>query len=265
MSFYDFFILLCTYIIFYTIINKKHAKSSKKQAKVKDKKCMGICKFLIYEATIIILTIILINVYVLSFSIDRFFSHIEDIEPGEIGLVLWASVKPDWQPSNILKDRLDTAIIFYNQEKINKILVSGDNGTHHYNEPVAMQKYLITNGIPESDIYLDYAGFDTYDSLYRARDIFGSQDLIIFTQWFHLHRAVYISKRLGLNVVWVTTDIQKYLGSSRNSVREVFARVKAFFEVEILKPSPKYLWDPIEIVTNKKIDQAKQDVLNEGY
>jgi len=155
---------------------------AQKQANKPEKKPMGILKCIMYEAIIVVLAIVLINVYVLSFSIDRFFSHIEDITPGEIGLVLGASVKSNGQPSDILKDRLDTALIFYTQKKITKILVSGDNGSAHYNEPVAMQKYLIANGVNKDDIYLDYAGFDTYDSLYRARDIFGSENLIIFTQ-----------------------------------------------------------------------------------
>lgn len=235
----------------------------KKSPTQEPKQCMSLCKFAVYEIVVIFLSIILINVYVLSFSINAFFSHIEDISPGEIGLVLGASVKANGEPSDILKDRLDTAVIFYTTEKISKILVSGDNGTASYNEPVAMQKYLIAQGVNSDDIYLDYAGFDTYDSLYRARDIFGSQDLIIFTQGFHLHRAVYIAKRLDMNVVWVTTDVQKYLGHNRNSIREVFARVKAFFEVEIFKPTPKYLGDTIEIVSDTKIDQVKKQVLDQ--
>lgn len=234
---------------------------NKKKNPSKSSKCASMWRFIGYEIIIVFLTIILINVYVLSFSVLQYFSHIQDIEPSEVGLVLWASVKPDGTPSDILKDRLDTAIIFYKEDKIQKILVSGDNGTRAYNEPVAMQKYLIASGVKKDDIYLDYAGFDTYDSLYRARDIFGNEELVIFTQWFHLHRAIYIAKRLWLNVVGVTTDINKYLHSNRNSIREIFARVKAFLEVEIIRPEPKYLGDTIEIVSDKKVDKLKQDIL----
>lgn len=233
----------------------------KKDQHEEKKKCMSFGRFVFYEAVIIILAIVLINVYVLSFSVFQRFIHIEDIDWTEVWLVLGASVKSDGQPSKILRERLDTAMIFYEMGKINKILVSWDNGTSHYNEPVAMQKYLISKWVPEKDIYLDYAWFDTYDSLYRARDIFGSSNLTIFTQGFHLHRAIYISKRLWMNVTGVTTDVQNYFAHSRNNVREIFARVKAFFEVEIFKPEPRYLWSPVEIVSDQKIEDLKRDIL----
>jgi len=214
-----------------------------------------------YEIIILFLAVVLINVYVLSFSVLQYFSHIKDMEPIEVGMVLWASVQSNGTPSNILQDRLNAAAIFYKQEKVQKILVSWDNSTDQYNEPVAMQKYLIALWIPKDDIYLDYAGFDTYDSLYRARDIFNIQELVIFTQGFHLHRAIYIAKRLDMQVVWVTTDLNKYRNSNRNSIREIFARVKAFLEVEILRSKPTYLWDSIEIVSDEKIENIKQDIL----
>jgi len=233
----------------------------KKIGTKKEKKCPSFWRFIGYEIVIVILAIVLINVYVLSFSVLQYFSHIEDIEKTEVGLVLWTSVRPDGTPSTILQDRLDAAVIFYKEDKIEKILVSGDNSTANYNEPVAMQKYLLSMWVSKDDIYLDYAGFDTYDSLYRARDIFGSNDLMVFTQWFHLHRVIYIAKRFGMNVVWVTTDLTQYRNSNRNSVREIFARVKAFFEVEILRTKPTYLGDSIEIVSDEKVEDAKNDIL----
>lgn len=221
----------------------------------------NILKYGLYEIIIVILALILINVYVLSFSLTQYFSHIDTIAPSEVGLVLGSSVLSDGTPGVILQDRLNTASMFYHKGKINKILVSWDNSTQHYNEPFAMQQYLIDQWVAKQDIYLDYAGFDTYDSLYRARDIFWSRELVIFTQSFHLHRAIYIAKRLNMNVVWVTTDLQSYIGKNRNSIREIWARVKAFFEVEILRSQPKYLGEPIEIVSDTKLQQIKQDIL----
>lgn len=221
----------------------------------------NILKYGFYELIIVVWAIILINVYVLSFSLTQYFSHVDDIAPSEVGLVLGSSVRADGTPGMILQDRLITASTFYHKGKINKILVSWDNSSHHYNEPLSMQQYLIDQWVAKQDIYLDYAGFDTYDSLYRARDVFGSRDLMIFTQSFHLHRAIYIAKRLDMNVIWVTTDLQAYHGKNRNSIREIWARVKAFIEVEITRPQPTYLWEPIEIVSNTKLNQAKQDIL----
>ncbi len=241
-------------------LEKLRSKVLKKPEK--EPKCTSIWRMLGYEIIIVFLAIILINVYVLSFSVLQYFSHIKDMEPTEVGMVFGASVRPDGTPSKILQDRLNTAVIFYKQDKIQKILVSGDNSSHHYNEPVAMKNFLLEMWIPKEDIYLDYAGFDTYDSLYRARDIFGVDELVIFTQGFHLHRAIYIAKRLGIDITGVTTDLSKYRDSNRNSLREVFARVKAFFEVEILRSKPTYLWDSIEIVSDEKKQNLKNDILN---
>ena len=111
-----------------------------------------------------------------------------------------------------------------------------------------MQQYLIAHGIPAEHIILDYAGIDTYDSLYRARDIFGQTELVIFTQRFHLIRALYIADGLGIHAYGFATDYHVYLGATWNEMREILARVKAFLEIEIWRTSPRFLGDTIRIL-----------------
>ena len=159
----------------------------------------------------------------------------------EVGLVFWASVKRNLEPSDILKDRLEVIWMAYMEWKIKKIIVSGDNSKSYYNEPVAMEQYLIALWVEPSDIYLDYAGFDTFDSIYRAKHIFWVERVMLFTQDFHLKRALYISKRLWLESYGVTTNLHTYLQDWYNARREVLARVKAFLDIEINRSKPKFL------------------------
>ncbi|QFR39529.1 hypothetical protein A9Q91_04870 [Candidatus Gracilibacteria bacterium 28_42_T64] len=208
-----------------------------------------------------VVSITAINFYVLSFSNIGYYKKVENLEKRYVGLVFGASVIGKSTPSDILKDRLIVAYQSYQSGKIEKILVSGDNSQKNYNEPVAMQKYLIHLGVDVDDVYLDYAGFDTYDSLYRAKEIFGVKEITLFTQDFHLKRALYIGKRLGLKTQGIETNLQKYIQDDYNNKREMLARVKAFLEVEILKAEPTYLGDSIEIITDEKIGEAKKKIL----
>lgn len=210
-----------------------------------------------------IVSITAINFYVLSFSNIGYYKKVENLEERYVWLVFWASVIGKSTPSDILKDRLNVAYKSYQSWKIEKILVSWDNSQKNYNEPVAMQKYLINLWVDVDDIYLDYAGFDTYDSLYRAKEIFWVKEITLFTQDFHLKRALYIWKRLWINTQWVETNLQKYVHDDYNKKREILARVKAFLEIEIFKMKPRYLWDKIEIITDEKIGEAKKWLLSE--
>jgi len=194
-----------------------------------------------------LLSIILINLYALSFSSDSISDNINDIENKKIWLVFWAKVQKNWIPSDILADRLKVWAKAYNNWKIEKIIVSWDNSKSDYDEVSAMADYLVKIWVKRNDIYLDYAWFDTYDSLYRARDIFWVSDIVLFTQEFHLKRAVYIWKRLWLDVFWISTNLQKYIYDDYYDRREVAARVKAFIDVEILRSKPKFLWDKVDM------------------
>lgn len=201
-----------------------------------------------------------INYYVLSFSQKSLFTQVQQLPKNEVGLVFWASVINNAYPSDILKDRLKVAANAYNQWKISQIIVSGDNSKKDYNEPEVMRKFLVWLGVDNNHIHLDYAGFDTYDSLYRAKELFKVDDLTLFTQDFHLKRALYISSRLGIQSVWISTNLQPYLMDKYNDRREVLARVKAFLDVEIFASKPKFLWDDLKIYPLEEIEKIKQEL-----
>jgi SanA protein len=211
---------------------------------------------------IVIESITLINFYVLSFSNNNYFKKVDNLEQKYVGLVFWASVIWKDKPSDILKDRLDVAFEAYEKNKIERIIVSWDNSISHYNEPIVMQKYLINLWVDVDDIYLDYAWFDTYDSIYRAKEIFWVDEIILFTQDFHLKRAMYISEKLWIKTYWVETNLHKYVFDDYNNRREILARVKAFLDVEIFKSKPKFLGDSIEIISDEKINKAKKEILD---
>jgi len=180
---------------------------------------------------------------VLSFSKWLISSRVNDIKDIKVGLVLGASVRWDKTPSDVLKNRLLKALEAYNKWKILKIILSWDNSINYYNEPYAMQRFLLDKWIKKEDMYLDYAWFSTYDSIYRARDVFWVKKIVIFSQKNHLKRAIYIAKRLGLDSYWISAwELSTYF-----LTRELFARVKAFLQVEILHTKPKFLWKKIEI------------------
>lgn len=207
-------------------------------------------KILIYLLIMILgwlLLIITINLYVLSFSKGKILSDINTLDYTSVWLVFWAKVWNNWVPSDILKDRLEVSIMAYKKNKIWKIIVSGDNSREEYDEPTSMRDYLINNWVLEDDIYLDYAWFDTFDSLYRAKEIFWVTELILFTQEFHLKRALYISHRLWIKSIWVQTNLQKYVYQDYYNRREILARIKAFLNIEIFKSQSYYTGNKVDM------------------
>ncbi len=143
-------------------------------------------------------------------------------------------------PSLPLKDRLDAAIALYQSGKVQKLLFSGDNSSKNYNEPAAMKTYSIEQGIPEEDIVLDYAGRRTYDSCYRAKEIFGLDELIVVTQAYHLPRALFLCERLDVEAVGIPVEQSLYIRSRYLfwNIREVFATTAAWLDIFIFKPLP---------------------------
>ncbi len=194
----------------------------------------------------------------LSFSDQWYYAKVSDLPSREFWLVFWASVLWNLKPSDVLADRLKTAAEAYKQWKIKQIIVSGDNRNRNYNEPVVMQKYLLWLGVSVEHIHLDYAWFDTYDSLYRARDLFYISEVTLFTQDFHLKRAMYISKKMWIDTLWVQTNRQFYLAEKYNHTREYFARMKAFIEVEIFQPEPTFLGDEMRIPSVEEIQEVRR-------
>jgi len=152
----------------------------------------------------------------------------------------------DSGPSPMVRDRLDFGLELYMLGKAKKILVSGDHGQNEYDEVNAMRQYLIDKGVPSEDIFMDHAGFNTYDSMYRAKEIFGIESLLISTQEFHINRAVYIARGLGIDAYGYPCENKSMYGMKKLYVREYLARVKAFVDVAIKRP-PKYLGEPIPI------------------
>ena len=152
--------------------------------------------------------------------------------------------------SPIFRDRADTAIKLYEAGKVLKILVSGDNSTLSYNEVNPVRNYLLGKGIPDEDIFLDHAGFDTYSSMYRARGIFGISSVLISSQSFHLPRAVFIARSLGMEAYGVNADVGNIL--SRNYIREVLANEKAALDL-LLRRAPKYLGEKIPITGDGRL------------
>ena len=161
-------------------------------------------------------------------------------------IVLGASVHDDGTPSLMLRDRLDKAIELYEAGAAPKILVSGDDGQVEYNEVEVMKNYLLEAGVPAEDIFMDHAGFSTYETMYRARDVFGVSRAIVVTQRYHEYRALYIGNKLGLDVCGVYARDVRYAGQSYRDVREVLARCKDFVKC-IYQPKPTYLGDPFDI------------------
>ena len=174
------------------------------------------------------------------------FSSIDEVPSCYTGIVLGASVHSDGQLSTVLRDRVETAYQLYATGKVKRLLLSGDNGSKNYNEPSAMKRYLIKKGVPAEHIFLDYAGFDTYDSVYRAQAIFQVRSAIIVTQDFHLPRALYIAQRLGLNYYGLTSDLHRYGHENSNKNRELLANVKAYIELAYHK-EPTYLGPQVPI------------------
>jgi len=201
-----------------------------------------------------------VNFYVLSFSGTNYYYKVDWLAKNYVWLVFWASIISNDVPSDILKDRLKVAYQAYSMWKIEKIIVSWATDIG-YSEPDVMKKYLIKLWVDSDDIYVDYAWLDTYDSLYRAKEIFGVNKIVLFTQDFHLKRAMYIGNKLWIETFWVETNLHKYMWYSYNNIREIFARVKAFLDVEIIDSKPKYLGDKIEIITDEKIEKAKKMIL----
>lgn len=207
---------------------------------------MYLKKKIIILFSVFLSAVVLINFHVDSVSKAYIFQKSEDIPKTQAVLILGASVFADGRLSDMLKDRADTAMELYRAGKADKILASGDHGVLKYDETNAMKKYLLSEGIPPEDVFLDYAGFDTYDSVYRAKEIFGAKSLIISTQDFHLPRAIYIAKNLGINVYGISADKHAYGGIEKNRLREIFAKVKAFLDVNF-HAKPEFLGKQIPL------------------
>jgi len=160
-------------------------------------------------------------------------------------LVLGAGVNGE-QPSLMLADRLDRGLQLYFAGASEKLLMSGDHGRVDYDEVNVMKDKAVEAGADSSDVFMDHAGFSTYESLYRARDVFLAKRVIIVSQPYHLPRALYIADALGLEAWGVGAEGEDYFGQSYRNAREVLARAKDVFYC-MTKPEPTFLGETIPV------------------
>ncbi len=201
----------------------------------------------IYIIIFILLLFLSINVYVVFNSQKKILKdENKKIESIDCILVLGAGIINNERPTLMLKDRLDKSIELYKKGFAKKIIMSGDHSRKNHNEVGIMKNYAITNGVPSDAIFMDHAGFCTYDSIYRAKEIFGAKKIIIVTQEYHLYRSIFISNFLGLDSYGIKSDARIYTKMPYHIVREILARVKNYFRC-LIKSKPKYLGESISL------------------
>ena len=166
-------------------------------------------------------------------------------EKADCILILGAGVKDD-KPKPMLRDRLLTGIELYKSGAAEKIIMSGDHGRADYDEVNVMRAFALEQGVSAEDIFLDHAGFSTYDSVYRAKNIFGAENIIIVSQKYHLYRALYIAKKLDVKAAGVSANLNTYGGQLKRDIREIIARDKDFFKC-IVKPEAEIMGDKIPL------------------
>ena len=210
---------------------------------------------------LVIAAVAAIGVFAIDFRVSwvgrKYILSPEKVTESDAIIVLGAYVYPNGRLSDMLKDRVDTGLELYNNGKSKKLLLSGDHGKTTYDEVNGMKNYVISKGIKAEDIFMDHAGFSTYETMYRARDVFKAKKVIIVTQEYHLKRAVYIARSLGMDAYGVAADKRNYRGMAMYKVREVLARCKAFLNVNITKPKPTFLGDPIPITGDGRVTDDK--------
>jgi SanA protein len=161
-------------------------------------------------------------------------------EPPRIAVVFGAGVRASGRPSPALYDRILTAVELYRAGRVRKILMSGDNRVENYNEPTVMKETAVKMGVPPENVVEDFAGRRTFDTCVRAKEIFGVTRAVLVTQEFHLNRAIYLCEAVGVDSVGISADRRKYDDSTRRwwALRESFAIASAWFDVNILQPTP---------------------------
>jgi len=194
----------------------------------------------VWTAAILIVLLLASNLWVVWSTRDKVFSDLESLPPNDVAVVLGTSNKlTNGSPNPFFEYRIKTAAALYAIGKIRHLIVSGDNRTKYYNEPLEMKRALVRAGVPDSVITLDYAGLRTLDTIVRCKEVFGQDNVTIVTQPFHCYRALFISNYYGMNAVAVMA--QEPMLESNVYFREYFARAKAVLDLYILKTEPKHL------------------------
>lgn len=221
------------------------------------KKIRKLISRLLIIMLLLALVVLGINVYVTGSAGKRILSAEEAEKLSDIDciLVLGAGVWGE-EPSPMLEDRLLQGIELYNKNVATRIIMSGDHGRAEYDEVNTMKSYAIEKGVPSENVFMDHAGFSTYESIYRAKEIFGADKIVIVTQKYHLFRALHIANSLGIEAYGVSADPRRYGGEINREIREVLARNKDFVMC-LIKPKPTYLGEAIPVGGNGDITNDK--------
>ena len=216
-----------------------------------------ILKYGIVVIIIIAIIVLGINLYVRLSAKKQIIKEDEYKELSDVDciIILGAGIWGD-KPSPMLEDRLLEGIKLYKNNVSNKIIMSGDHGREEYDEVNTMKNYAIENGVLSEDIFMDHAGFSTYESIYRAKEIFKAKKIVIVTQKYHLYRALYIANKLGIEAYGVGSDPRQYVGATYREIREILARDKDFVKC-IFKLKPTYLGETIPVSGNGDITNDK--------
>lgn len=198
-----------------------------------------------------------INAYVISYVSDYILTVDEAAEYDFDCVMIMGAGLWDGKPSPMLRERLNFGLDVYNTGCTDRIMMTGDHGRDNYDEVNAMKDYAIENGVSADNVFMDHAGFSTYESMYRARDVFQVEKMVIVTQKYHIYRSVYNARKLGIDAYGVAADELKY--GIYNDIREALARVKDFFYC-IVQPEPTYLGDPISIHASGALTDDKDRV-----
>ena len=212
------------------------------------KKILRVLAILLSVVLIAGVAVLALDAWVLFTTKDKILTPEEaaKIQDADCILVLGCQVRNNGVPSAMLEDRLRRSVELYDLGAAPKLLMSGDHGRENYDEVGAMRQYAMDNGVPSEDIFMDHAGFSTYESMYRARDVFQAKKIIIVTQQYHLYRSIYAAEALGLEAYGVACDYRQYSGQLKRDVREVLARAKDV-ATGIFQPKPTYLGEAIPI------------------
>jgi SanA protein len=188
------------------------------------------------------------NIIISRYARDKLYNDVNSIPENKCGLMLGTSKYiSKGKPNPYFTARVQAAAALYRAGKIRYLIISGDNRHVSYNEPREMRRALVAEGIPDSILYSDYAGFRTFDSMVRAKEIFGQTRITIITQPFHNMRAVFIAKHFGIEAIGFNAADVSTARGLKTQFREVFARTKVFLDIYILKTKPKFLGEKIDI------------------
>ena len=204
-------------------------------------------KWLLYGLLATFLVILLCNYWIVKSTASEIYSDITAIPSRKVGLVLGASKNTPRGPNLYFSYRMQAAADLYKNNKVKYLLVSGDNRRADYDEPTDMQQALIELGVPDSCIYLDYAGFRTFDSMVRCKKVFGEDSIIVVSQQFHNQRALFIAAHEGINAIAYNAREVHNSYSFKTRVREYFARVKCVLDLFVFHTKPHFLGEPVQI------------------